>query len=628
MTSEGAELIQLLDDPNGWRQFLPRVGRSSFKSAFAPFHAEFWDWYWHLTYLRKKGLPITQEILTFIAAWGRGNAKSTSVEWACLTEGMMGLEGYVLYVSLTQASAESHVAAIRKRLESSDLGYFFPDLAEPKIGKHKNRYGWRQNFLQTQSGWAIRPLGLDTAVRGLKEEDLRPSLIVFDDIDGYKMSPEIVQTNLDTIARDILPAGTSSTIQLVANNLIGEHTAVNQIIEGHTTVMAEHVPSVYPAFDVIEVEKRIDRKSGEPAYEITKCTPIWEHFDRETARVNLNKLGLEAFMAEYQHDFTLDRTDRVIPEYDPNLHVITWDQFRTLFPNTPLDGYVPQHWQIGVGLDVGFTDKHISGWSWIAMSAEDSVLPYCHFRYRVKTYTTEGGNAHSMNDQARDVLGIINYRDPNTGEMWKESDQYATMKMSHEALNERMVLVREYELLFSVAQFGKEDGIPQWRSLLRVDRKLPHPFHKDTYNEATGLYELGRPNFFDVVFDTDAPRSSGDMAIAQYQVMNWKRVKPKLTATGIQKSQPMKWEDDVNDSTRMILAEQSLAATPLSSVQRKLQALRSKVGSPNPELKIGYHDYTGQLMARVMDLQEMEREEERRSAAGQALLNSLIRPPM
>jgi hypothetical protein len=629
LTPEGAELIDLLDDPEGWRVFLPRVGKSSFKSEFSKFHADFWNWYWHLTYLRKKGLPITQEKLTFIAAWGRGNAKSTVVEWASLIEGMMGLDGYVLYVSLTQASAESHVAAIRKRLESSDISYYFPDMANPAMGRHKNRFGWRQNFLQTESGWSIRPLGLDTAVRGLKEEDLRPSIIIFDDIDGYKMSPDVVQANLDTIARDILPAGTSNTIQLVANNLIGEHTATNRIINGlETTVMADHEPSVYPAFEKIEVEKVIDRQSGEPAYVITECVPIWKQFDQEAARVNLNKLGLEAFMAEYQHDFSLDKSDKVIPEYDEKIHVITWSQFMTMFPDTPLMGYVPQHWQVGVGLDVGFTDTHISGWSWLAMSAEDSRLPFCHFRYRVKTYIGE-----SMNEQAQDVQGIINYTDPKTGQIWKESNQYATMKMSHEALNERKVLQREYEMLFGIAKFGKEDGIPQWRSLLRVDKRLPHPFHKDTLDAATGFWKLGRPNFFDVIWDDDvnAPKSRGDMAIAIYQIKNWQRVRPKLTSTGQQDAKPMKWEDDVNDSTRMVLAEQTLHATPLSATQRKLNALRSVAGTDDLskiQITMGAEDYQGQLMRARMYWREIEMRQEEEARKGAGVLAGLIKPPL
>jgi len=622
LTREGAELVDCLERPDGWRTFLPRIGKQSFKSEFSIFHQEFWDWYWMITYMRKHNLPLIDEKLTFIAGWGRGNAKSTTVEWGAITEGMMGLEGYVLYVSLTQASAESHVAAIRKRLENSTIGYYFPDLANPAIGKHKNRWGWRQNFLQTESGWAIRPIGLDTAVRGLKDEDLRPSLIIFDDIDTYKISPEVVETNLDTISRDILPAGTESTIQLVAQNLIAEHCAVNQIVKGESTVMADHIQSIYPAFDDIKIEKRIDRKSGEPAYEIISCKPIWEQFDLNTARINLNKLGLEAFMAEYQHDFSLDKTDRVIPEYDPDIHCITWDQFRKMFPDTPMDGYIPQHWQVGVGLDVGFTDAHISAWSWVGVSAEDSRLPNCHFRYRVKTYSGE-----SINEQAQEVNNIIKYTDPVSKEEWDESIQYSTMKMSHEALNEKIILVREYGLLFSTAQFGKTDGVAQWRSLLRVDKRLPHPFHKDEYNETTGTWKLGRPNFFDVVYDRYEAKAKGDMAVAVHQVKNWLRVKTKVTTTGLQSDQPRKGDEDTCDSTRMILAESTLTAAPLTAAQERLAAIRRHVGTEMLELKVGFADYQGQLMRRVMELTEMEKLAEIDKQKGIALLKYLVKPP-
>ena len=39
-------------------------------------------------------------------------------------------------------------------------------------------------------------------------------------------------------------------------------------------------------------------------------------------------------MAEYQHDFTGEQHDRVLPEYDDRvlrLHVITWSQYEAMY---------------------------------------------------------------------------------------------------------------------------------------------------------------------------------------------------------------------------------------------------------------------------------------------------------
>lgn len=619
VSADGASLVRLIDKPDGWQQFLKKVGPETFTKSFSPFHVEFWEWYWRLTYLRRNGMSLTNETLTFLAAWPRGGGKSSAIEWACLVEGAMGLPGYVLYISLTQTSAESHVSDIRKRLESERIAQFFPDLAEPKMGKHHTRYGWRQNFLMTKGGWAIRPVGLDVAVRGLKESDLRPTLIVFDDIDTYKIAPETVKTNLETISRDILGAGTPSTIHLVAQNLIAEHCAVNQIVTGRTDVLSDHVPSVHKAFEELVVEKRIDRKSGEPAYVIQSAVPTWPDFDMEAAKTSLNKLGYEAFMAEYQHDFSLDKSERVIPEYAEDLHVITWDDFETMFGIRR----IPDHWQIGVGLDIGFTEKHISAWSWIAVSAEDSELPNAYFRFRVKTFVGE-----SINQQAVSVMAeIVGTRED--GVPYDERDQYVVRVMSHEQAGSRMILNREYNLQMSECKFGKEDGVHQWRSLLRVDAKQPHPFKPDVQDQKTGLWTLGRPSYFDVVIPEELtiPKTDAGLAIPRAQLLNWKRRRVKMTEAGITDDRPMKIDDDTIDATRMILAESSLSPTPLTDHQRRMNLLKEMVGEDNLILQKGRDDYMGVLLRRHMDYQVLREKEREEEAEVQRIVSAVLKAP-
>ncbi len=505
-------------------------------------------WYWKLTNQRRRRHsfdPNTQR--DFLAGWSRENGKSSTVEWACITEGAAELEGYVLYVSNTQASAENHVSAIRQRLESNDITQFFPDLAAPQIGNFGNQYGWRQNFLMTKSGWAIRPVGLDVAVRGFKEGDLRPSMIVFDDIDDYKMSLADAETNLGTISRSILPSGTKNTIHLIAQNLIAEHCVVNQIYTGQTDVLADHFASVYPAFDELEVEQQIDRKTGKSKSVIKHAVPVWSGFDTESAQIYLNKVGLEAFYAEYQHDFTLDQTDKVLPEYQNYpVHVIAWTQFKEKFGTIYR---VPQHWQIGVGLDIGFTNEHISAWTWIAVAAEDSCLPFAHFRFRGKTFVGK-----SITDQADAVIELAKYIN-DKGEEVDEREQWTVMVMSHEKEGEQLILNRQYEMPFADCKFRREDGLPEWRALLRVDYKQPHPFHEDrlltpeeckTKQLDVGSYLLGRPNYFEVVDDgqENFPKDDDGLATHRSQTANWKRKKVKLTVSGVQDAVPMKFKDD------------------------------------------------------------------------------------
>lgn len=620
LSLDGENLITLLDDPNGWATFLKNVGPSTFSKEFSIFHEEFWSWYWRLTKMRRDKLPLTAEELSFLAGWSRSTGKSSHVEWACITEGAMGLEGYVLYVSLTQASANSHVADIRKRLESDAVARYFPDLAEPLIGKHNNQYGWRQDFLMTKGGWAIRPIGLDVAVRGFREGDLRPTLIVFDDIDDYNLSLAAVESNLSIISRSIIPAGTPNTIHLVAQNLIAEHSAVNQIYTGKSDVLKGIIPSVYPAFENLVIETHIDEKTGKSSYEIVSGTPTWPGMDMTAARINLNKSGLEAFYAEYQHDFSLDQSEKVIPEFDDEIHVITWDQFESIFGCRR----IPKHWQAGIGLDIGYTADHLTAWTWMAVSAEDSDLPFAHFIYRGRTYTGK-----SLTEQVDDVLKHIQYRDSD-GMVYDEREQYVVSKMSHEKLGERMVLNREFEFNFSACKFGREDGIPQWRTLLRCDRRKPHPFHHDT-KDGQGIYTLGRPGLFYVVDADQAaiPRDDAGLAVHRAQVQDWRRRKVTLTNSGVADAIPMKYKDDANDSTLMLLAEESLTATPLTQLQRRRVALKEATRSSDLTLQKGNDDYTGVLMKRLMEIREIERAEaEEQTRIARAVMNVMGAPPI
>lgn len=621
LSFEGSRLVDLLNAEDGWDLFLHTLGPKSFTKDFAFYHVEFWDWYWKLTKLRRDKKSLSREKLTFLAGWPRGGAKSTNVEWACLTEGAVGLPGYVLYVSLTQTSANSHVGDIRKRLESDEVARYFPDLAEPLIGRHGNQYGWKQDFLMTKGGWAIRPIGLDVAVRGFREGDLRPTMIVFDDIDDHNLTHAAVQQNLNIISRSIIPSGTPDTIHFIAQNLIAEHCAVNQIYTGETDILSDHIASVHKAFDELEINKIIDDDTGKSRYEIIHCVPTWDGMDLDACRINLNKSGIEAFYAEYQHDFRFDQSENVIPEFDEELHVISWTQFNEMFRT---QGRIPKHWQAALGLDIGYTAEHQSAWTWLAVSAEDSDLPYAHFVYRGMTFT-----GTSLTDQVEEVLKAVTYRD-HSGNIYDERTQYVVSKMSHEKLGERMILNREHDFQFSSAQFGKEDGIPQWRSLLRVDRTKPHPFRAD-YKDENGFFKFGRPSLFYVVADDELVIATTDRGLATHraQTAGWKRRKVKLTSTGIQSSDPMKYKDDANDSFRMLLAEEFLTATPLTDLQRKRAALKDKVRSSDLTLERGRADYTGILMRRQMEIAEVEREaRENRERLAQTVVDVLSAPPI
>jgi len=568
-----------------WRTWLRAVGPKTFTGSFAPFHAEFWDWFWSHIQRRRSGAPITNSEQAFLAIWARGMGKSSAVEWAAIAEGALIGKGYVLYVSGTQAMAEGHVAAIRERLESEDVARYYPHLANPQVGKHGNQYGWRQDFLRTRGGWAIRPVGLDVGVRGGRVGDARPTLIALDDIDDHADSPLIVQNKLETIARSIIPAGTRETVILGAQNLIHRNSVFNQILTRRTSVLTVRRESgPFPAFEGLRIEAR-QTDEGQRSV-IVEGRPTWPDIDLAACQKFLDNSGLEAFLAEYQHDFAASEQGRVIPEYDEAVHVITWSQFEAVFG----ERRIPEHWLCEAGHDVGFTAGHLSAWTWIATAAMNSRLPGARFRYRGLVFTSV-----SVDGQAETVKRV----------MW-EGEQVVRWRMSHEALSERKTYREKYNLPFQSCDSAKTAGISQWRHFLRVDRARPHPFFADE-RLPDGNCRLGAPGWFDVVDDDQllAPRDDRGLMTHRRQTLGW-RYRPDVSGVGgVSLNLPMKAEDDAVDSTRMICADWGADAAPLSRQEQIEAALAGRLRLS--ALESGQAAWTdGWEMARVRAVAEAE----------------------
>lgn len=570
-----------------WQTWLPTVGPRTFTGSFAPFHCEFWGWFWRLLAKRKAGQPISDEEQAFLAIWARGMGKSANVEWAAIAEGALIGKGYVLYVSGTQALADGHVQSIRERLESDEISRYYPHLGQPKVGKHGNQYGWRQDFLITASGWAIRPLGLDAGVRGGRVGDLRPSLIVFDDVDDHSDSPLVVSNKLETIARSIIPAGTRETVYLGAQNLIQRNGVFSQIVQRKTSVLSRRIVSgPFPAFNGLQIEAR--QTADGLRNVIVAGSPTWTDFDLAACQKFLDGSGLEAFLAEYQHDFSASEQGRVIPEYDEARHVITWSQFESVFGQSR----IPQHWLCECGHDVGFTSGHLSAWTFIATSAANSVSPGLRFRYRGVTF-----NGIGVDEQAESIKRM----------MWP-GEQVRSWRMSHEALSERKTYRDKYDLPFIACNSAKTAGISQWRHYLRADQSKQHPFHEDE-KLPDGKWKLGFPGWFDIVDDDqlEAPRDDRGLIVHRRQVRDWRYRPDALGVGGMSQNLPMKADEDSCDSTRMITATWAAAATPLTESEQIEAALPEGYRASNAPKKLNDWSYDGWELGRLAKIGEVKK---------------------
>lgn len=544
-----------IDEALGYDRWLKKLGPHSFTGDLSDFHKDIWNWYWPVTEKQRNGEQVDLEDLTYFAIWGRGLGKSTNAEWLAIAEGCLIGKGFVLYVSGTAEQAEAHVEAIRDRLETEEgLLKAYPGMRKPSgrggyTGEHK-QYGWRQDYLMTANGWAIRPVGLDKAIRGWKRGDTRVTMIILDDIDDDDDSPEVILKKERRIAKKILPMGTARTKVIFAQNLIHSNSVLNRMHTRQTDMLTLRKGDVpIKSFEKIEIQRGLRNK-------ITGGIPTWPFIDMAECQSYLDRSGYDAFMAEYQHDFTGEQNDRVLPEYDDRvlrLHVITWSQWERLYRVRR----IPAEWPCDVGLDIGYTTGHRSAWSFLTKVPDYAVLAGSIILYRGRTFQGIG-----IDDQAVTVRN----------DMWPD-ESIQRQFMSHEKLGERLVLAQKHRWTFQPCDSAKTAGIPQWRHYLLPDRTKPHPFHRDE-KELDGRWKLGCPSYFEIVDDDQfiTPRDDKGLKVHRNQAYGWKMRKVEETKSGMTVEQPMKAEEDTCDSVRMLFTAFGPLQKPMTPSQ-KLNAL-------------------------------------------------------
>lgn len=605
-------------ESKGAEVWLRTLGSRTFTGSFSSFHKRMWSWYWAITLKRLRNEPLTEDELAFLAIWFRGGGKSANVEWACIAEGAVLGEGYVMYVSDTESQAKGHVAAIRDRLESSEIAEYYPGLAAPEVGKHGAQVGWRQDYLATASGWGIIPVGLDQGIRGGRKNDLRFTMIVLDDVDDHNDSPAAVQKKLDTIARSILPAGQRDTIVLFAQNLIHEDSVLNQIVTRRSDILAERIVSgPIKAFEDLELDLS---EEGSRVWKIKHAIPTWPDIDMGAARRFLARSGRASFMAEYQHDFTDDKLERVLKNWNDGLQVIRRSDFARIFGTR----HVPDEWYKYAFHDWSRTKSqwHANVCGKVAVSSQNSALPGRIFLFDLMSFpaATEPDdvavrflksltpdnpdqwdeiirasltrtnleqyihNTTQLIEARRNILADII---PNIVRPLLEEQNFLEFRMSHEAKTQREIYDTVFGLPFSPADPGEDGGIDWLNHYMKAIETNRNPFFPE---------KMGEPWLYMVVEDdkysypSDAlPDNLHDSDLARYQFRHWKNRPLKLNEAGIVEHGPMKMNDDFGNGLMMLFVDNIVQAAPMTKEERldarlpehlKPAAVRAKLGTP------------------------------------------------
>lgn len=290
--------------PEQWDKWLNQLFPNLFYHPFTQRHVEFWE---HIESIQAGVKPSA-----FFAIWARAGGKSTNAEAGAVRLGAKGVKKFCLYTRSVQDKANESVANIGAMLENSNFAKYYPQMSERKVGRYGNSKGWKVNMLRCANGFNVVALGYDAAVRGIKIEEFRPDVIIIDDIDDKSDSWETINKKIQTLTRDILPAGSTDCAVIGIQNLIHYNGIFTQIVNGKADFLKDRIISgPYPAIEDFDY----DIENGK--YVISRGKATWEGQSLAICQAQMNEWGIQAFIEEAQH-LILKKTGRVYHKFINN----------------------------------------------------------------------------------------------------------------------------------------------------------------------------------------------------------------------------------------------------------------------------------------------------------------------
>jgi hypothetical protein len=513
-----------------WALWLSMYFHRALASEFADFHRAFWRWLWSVGFDKPDD--------SFVAVWPRGAGKSSAAELALVALGARRRRKYGIYVCATQDQADDHVGNVAAWLESAQLAEHYPAMCNRALTKFGQVKAWRRNRLRCKNGFTLDSLGLDTASRGLKIDEMRPDVIWFDDIDSETDSPQMIEKKIRIMTRRILPTGAPNVCIASFQNLVHADSIQSRLVDGRADFMIDRfVSGPFPALKNMVVETEGIRSvivSGEPTWpagmDIERCQDL------------MDDIGLQAFLVECQHQVKDRYRGAILPEFNETYHVITWSEFVRYFGkdacgcafphdlNMPCPNpRVPFSWALGRGQDWGTTRQHPCATVWVGRPHERDRLNDSVFVYRelVRPSFPPKKEAELVNPRrmAEEIHGLEH--------RWEEGGRMQISILSHEASATHNTyldpdLADEHRLGFMKHQPMPQAGIPQLQNYLQINFDEPHPFRHHPEDDSQVLQ--GRPRLYFVVADGEGELYHRDDKLL---------VRPATSAAGLAR---LRWE--------------------------------------------------------------------------------------
>lgn len=599
----------------GWHATYTALFGEDFVEALAPHHIEAVEWHWTSRIdLLEDRVP---DYWAYFPIWSRGHMKSTIARRIAVTEAVLsyayGQPAYILYISRNSAMAKKHALSIENLLTRPSVKQYCPQLSEVKRNVQGSSRGWQATFLNTKAG-VYHFGGLDEGMAGGNVDDVRPTAIFLDDIDGREDSHVVAETRFNKLTNEVLPMRQANTLVFYPQNLISRFSTMYRIQKGQARVLTNRKPTVpIPAIINPEFEQQMT-PGGIIQDIIIAGKPTWHKYDLERCQQEINTIGLPAFNRECQHLVDQSKEGLILHAYNDEIHVISRSEFGAVYgsPTAWKDFYkVPfNDWSRTK------TEKHANVAGYMAVSSQNTVLPGMTFCIPLSF------EANSMpEDVAERLLSTLTpyaYGENGTSVTWKQLIRDAHQRanagqhfdslskqvdyershlravvpkysrkvlsqynvrlgaMSHSEDTVRAIFNDVFGFNFVPSNPRATDSIEDINAALKVDDKTDHPFRPGQLGY-TRTYIIAPDDItqepVDGVYPPQPypqalqPHELHDSDLIRYQFCNWRYAEPVLTATGEKVDMPLKLNDDFGQGWQMVYFKKLLTNIKLKSYE-------------------------------------------------------------
>lgn len=581
-----------------WFERIPNLFPNMAQVGFSWFQKEFFEYVDTVT-AKKSPKPVA-------LPWGRGLAKSTSVEMAIADLGASNRRRFFLYVAAKQDKANEHLDNIKLSLEAPPIQKAYPKVGTPRKTLYGQQVAWRQAEIATENGVYFVAQGLDAAVRGIKREGFRPDCIIFDDIDDLGDGPEMVRKKLAVITSTILKTRAPDCFIIFAQNEIHAGSLMRKVVKrtGEFLMNAKiigPVPAIKDIKYIIDGPNHAIITGGEPSW------PEWLSLD--VCQDMIDEGGLESFLTECQNDVDRLKAGAIYPQWNEIYHVVTKSEIvRELGEDALKYNEETQEYEFhipgraAVGHDWGSTMKHPAATVMYVTPAE-SLNKYGIGDIRFKV----GELVRPRTREDLEFMTPIEYGKLINEMIAPYKDNIDWAVMSHEASSERNTYSLHLKPSLKFAPFAgkRTGGIAQMQSHLLIDYEQEHPFrrypegymlkHPDTGEviDVSGQKLLGRPRIIWVVDDGHGELeldNAGDLIVmsgkgdAGMERGRWERsiYHWDSTAMGTEKQTPYPLDNDVEDAERMV----SWASFPTQEKMSLKEKINQRMKERYPHLDL------------------------------------------